>query len=501
MSSEDLFSALPTELRLSIFAYLKPRSLFAASQVSSQWRHLCDSIVLLQVKLKLPRLLPTTTHSTHNISAWSSQDVDNLLHQLPRISATDFFTNVPTFRTFGLSMRLLEDTWDGGRPCDVKILNSGRHRLRPRHAYHNAEITSVIIDAMKQNLITGDIEGLVICWNIKTGQKEQGFLIYEDPSRPHQRAMIGAMALRDNLLAIGCWINHNVEYPSSPKVQLHRRYPLSGGPSAFYLVGHFTVTSSVVSVKLEESVCIVTCMSGEIEFWRFRDANVGSLQSQSRAALVHAARALTINPYETTLLDVPPCQHTTTHYYKPCLYVFDFSMSRYHPRVPAGEQDLWDYPSSEIIRTLADRDTEVRSLAPPASHTYYSFPASFSKYITVLGSLDCGPIPVLEACSEKLAEGSEDTIAAIFDKTIRSLTAMPGSFAMGTQAVISPHHQLPSSQADVHLFHENGDEIAVFEDHHGDVNAVAIDPCFLVSVSDDLTIRLRDFRPRLSGYS
>ncbi len=206
MSTRDLWSTLSTELCLFIIDYLPPKSLLAASQVSCQWRHLCDSIILPQLKLELPRLLRHTSRPTHNISDWSSQDVDNLLKQLPRISATDFFSDIPTFRTLNLALRLLRDAWDGGRPRNVEILNAGGHRLKQRHAYHSRQITSVIIDAENQVIITGDINGLVICWDVKTGEKVQDFVIHEDPLDPSLRAMIGTMALKGNLLAIGCWV-------------------------------------------------------------------------------------------------------------------------------------------------------------------------------------------------------------------------------------------------------------------------------------------------------
>ncbi|KAI9718960.1 MAG: hypothetical protein M1812_003845 [Candelaria pacifica] len=208
-----------------------------------------------------------------------------------------------------------------------------------------------------------------------------------------------------------------------------------------------------MSIKIEGTVCIVACTSGQIEFWRLRDGNIGNRQSQSR---VHAARALAINPVHSTALDVLPGQQVTLLYYRPYLGVLDSSTSVWHPKVPAGEQDLWDYPSSEIVRTPAARITGTRSIEPPGDCTCSFFSSILSGYLAALNLPKSESISVLGAYSqEQPADWSNNTISTISDKTIRSLALMPGYFAIGTQAVTRPLHQLPSSEA-VRLSHTTG---------------------------------------------
>ncbi len=199
---------------------------------------------------------------------------------------------------------------------------------------------------------------------------------------------------------------------------------------------------------LEEFVCIVAGVCGEIEFWRLRDGRVGTRQSQPRAVTVRAAKALTIDPSQTTLFNLPPWQPIRMHYCKPNLHVFDLSISLHHPKGSVRGQDLWDYPPPKVARIPADRTSRQITIGSPVIPVIGSFPAGFSNYLAVLRSLETGSISVLDTYSGKHAEDwSIDTSPFIANRGIRSLDAMPGYFATGTQAVTSPDHQLPNSQA------------------------------------------------------
>lgn len=170
--SQDPFQILPPELVRIVLGLLSSKDLYRLGQVSHCWRFESDNAMLPRARLGLQRVLRSTTLCTQNISTWSSKMINEMLSQMPRISATDYFDNIRSFRVLYLATDLLAQCWSSGRPTSVQNINRNTGR-RYRKA-HYGEILSVVIDVPTKTLITGDIDGNLVWWDIASGKKSYG---------------------------------------------------------------------------------------------------------------------------------------------------------------------------------------------------------------------------------------------------------------------------------------------------------------------------------------
>lgn len=203
--SGDPFQILPPELVSIVLALLPSVALYRVGQVSSRWRLLSDNAMLPRARLGLQRVLRSTTLPTENIHTWSFKMIDDRLSQMPRVSATDYFDNICSFRVLFLATDLLAQRWASGRPTGVQNINRNFGR-RYRKA-HYAEILSVIIDIQTRTLITGDVSGNLMWWDVVSGKNLYGHHTnMEQHEPPLLAASAGCLALSGDRLAVGTWV-------------------------------------------------------------------------------------------------------------------------------------------------------------------------------------------------------------------------------------------------------------------------------------------------------
>lgn len=104
---QDPFQILPPELVRIILSLLPSVDLYRVGQVSPRWRVQSDNAILPRARLGLQRVLRSTRLCTQNIHTWSFRMIDEMLSQMPRVSATDYFDNIHSFRVLFLVTDLL----------------------------------------------------------------------------------------------------------------------------------------------------------------------------------------------------------------------------------------------------------------------------------------------------------------------------------------------------------------------------------------------------------
>ena len=136
--------------------------------------------------------------------------IDEMLSQMPRVSATDYFDKIRSFRVLFLATDLLAQCWTSGRPTSVQNINRNIGR-RYRKA-HQGEILSIAIDIQTKTLITGDIDGNLVWWDVLSGKILYGHHTnMEQRDRPRVAASAGCLALKGNRLAVGTWVGLAVD--------------------------------------------------------------------------------------------------------------------------------------------------------------------------------------------------------------------------------------------------------------------------------------------------
>lgn len=202
---QDPFRILPPELVRIVLTLLPSVDLYRVGQVSPRWRSQTDDAMLPGARLGLQRALRNTTLCTQNIHTWSFKMIDEMLLQMPRVSATDYFDKIRSFRVLFLAMDLLAQRWGSGRPTNLQNIN--RNIGRRHRKVHYGEILSVVIDIQTKTLITGDIDGKMVWWDVVSGKELYGHHTnMENCDRPRIAASVGCLALRGDRLAVGTWV-------------------------------------------------------------------------------------------------------------------------------------------------------------------------------------------------------------------------------------------------------------------------------------------------------
>lgn len=242
-----------------------------------------------------------------------------------------------------------------------------------------------------------------------------------------------------------------------------------------------------MTIQLEASVCIVASQ-GLVQFWDI----------QGR----HPSQLLTIN---TANFDIylwqshVPWYNLAIYYRKPSLYVADSCISVFRPKHADSDNDrqIWDYPSDDIERQLIYSDCRPEEEITVDDHGFCRLvPQSGSAVVQAVSSdMRLLMIPENSVVASATSEIHGST-RALASKTVRCIATTAGYIGIGTEAKTNPDHRQPRTEAEVHLLHEDGEAIVTFEDLFGDVNCLAMDPCFFVSVSDDLSVMMRDYRPQ-----
>lgn len=275
----------------------------------------------------------------------------------------------------------------------------------------------------------------------------------------------------------------------TPDECCHGSTEVNGGETRFVSSDlHIWVFSSVVTIQLEASVCIVGSQRGLVQFFDIRST--------------HPRHLLTINTtdfnMEISRSDLP-WYNVAIYYRKPSLYVAGRRISLFCPKHPDSDKtrQLWDYSPDEIEPQLIyadcklEKNSTTRDLGfcrlVPQSGSAFVQAVSLDKQLLVI------PERSVTADSTSQKCGSKKPLPS---KTVRCIATTAGYIGIGTEAITNADHRQPRTEAEVHLLHEDGEAIATFEDHFGDVNCVAMDPCFFVSVSDDRSVVIRDYRPQ-----
>ena len=266
--------------------------------------------------------------------------------------------------------------------------------------------------------------------------------------------------------------------------------PENGGGEGRFVSSelHIWVISSVLTIQLEASVCIVGSQWGLVQFW--------DIQSRFPKLL------LTINTADFNVQlsqsDLP-WYNVAIYYRKPSLYVAGRRISVFCPKHADSHntRQLWDYSSDEIEPQLVyadcipEDDVTVGDLGfcrlVPQAGSAFAQAVSPDRWLLMIpeSSVVAGSISQILRSKKPLSS-----------KTVRCIATTPGFIGIGTEAITNPDHRQPRTEAEVHLLHEDGEAIVTFEDHFGDVNCLAMDPCFFVSVSDDHSVVMRDYRPQ-----
>lgn len=274
----------------------------------------------------------------------------------------------------------------------------------------------------------------------------------------------------------------------APRERCHRS-PANGGGEGRFVSSelHIWVVSSVVTIQLEASVCIIGSQRGLVQFW--------DIQSK------HASQLLTINTADVNLdlsHSALPWYSVAIYYRKPSLYVAGCRVSVFRPKHTGSDntRQLWDYPSDEIEPQLIYADGRREDVTVGDLGFCRLVPQAGSAFVQAV-SPDRRLLMIAES---SVVAGSTSQIhrseKRLVSKNVRCLATTPGYFGIGTEATTNPDHRQPRTEAEVHLLHEDGEAIATFEDHFGDINCLAMDPCFFVSVSDDHSVMMRDYRPQ-----
>lgn len=275
----------------------------------------------------------------------------------------------------------------------------------------------------------------------------------------------------------------------TPDACCHGSTEVDGGESRFISSElHIWVISSVVTIQLEASVCIVGSQLGLVQFFDIRSTPPGHL--------------LTINTTDFNL-DISrsdlPWYNVAICYRTPSLYVAGRRISRFCPKHADSDntRQLWDYSPDEIEPQLiyagcrleedfTTGDLEFCRLVPQSGSAFIHA-VSLDKQLLII------PESYVTTSSNSGICGSKKPLPS---KIVRSIATTAGYIGIGTEAITNADHRQPRTDAEVHLLHEDGEAIATFEDHFGDVNCLAMDPCFFVSVSDDNSVVMRDYRPQ-----
>ena len=243
----------------------------------------------------------------------------------------------------------------------------------------------------------------------------------------------------------------------------------------------------MVTLQLEESVCIVGSQWGLVQVWDIQSSFPRQLLT------INTADIDTGSPQNDL-----PRYNAAMYYRKPYLYVAGHRISVFCPKHADCDdtRQLWDYPPGEIEPQLiyADfRPEEDVTVGDPGFCLLVPQPGT-----TIILALFPDKRLVMIPESSLMAGRNTQIYQSkkpLPSKTFRCMAATAGYVAIGTEAVTNPDHRQPRAEAEVHVLHEDGEAIVTFEDHFGDVNCLAMDPCFLVSVSDDHSVVMRDYRP------
>ena len=250
--------------------------------------------------------------------------------------------------------------------------------------------------------------------------------------------------------------------------------------------------SSVVTIQLEASVCIVGSQGGLVQFFDVRSTHPST----------HPRHMLTIDTTDFNM-DISrgdlPWYNVAICYRKPSLYVGGRRISLFCPKHADSDntRHLWDYSPDEIEPQLIYAGCRLKEdftigdlgfcLLVPQSGSAFIQAVSLDKQLLII------PESSVTASSASGNCGSKKPLPS---KTVRCIATTAGYIGIGTEAITNADHRQPRTDAEVHLLHEDGEAIATFEDHFGDVNCLAMDPCFFVSVSDDHSVVMRDYRPQ-----
>lgn len=269
-----------------------------------------------------------------------------------------------------------------------------------------------------------------------------------------------------------------------------QRFPeYSGGEGRFISSElHIWVISSVVTIQLEASVCIVGSQWGLVQFWDIQSRDPKQLLT------IHTADF----NMDLSRSDLP-WYNVAIYYRKPSLYVAGRRISVFCPKQADSDntRQLWDYSSDEIEPQLIYADCKPEEDFTVGDHGFCRLvPQSGSAFVPAVSPdrrLLVIPENSVAAGRTFQIHGSKKPFRS---KTVRCIATTAGYIGIGTEARTNPNNRQPRTEAEVHVLHEDGEAIVTFEDHFGDVNCLAMDPCFFVSVSDDHSIVMRDYRPQ-----
>ncbi|KAI5849549.1 WD40-repeat-containing domain protein [Morchella snyderi] len=461
----DFISELPLELSRLVLSLLDIKDIFTCSAVSRTWR----SHTLIDDSLYIPHLLRKYNNVTHGRDPIppKANTAQELLRRFPRLSASSYFSDLSTLRDLALRDLYLLKQWNSGNPWRKTNLNV---------SFEHADVLlSALIDPVYSLVISGDRSGKVVFWSTQTEKAVSSFYLGDDRREEDirgPRPAASAMALAGDHLVIGTWhMMVHIARRDEGDVPVESR--------AFSLVASFPVPSPVVSILLEGTICIVGCHSGEISFWDIGVPKASSLSPEEAPKVEYCPKWL-LN------IQIPnngPFQqkNLSMHYRKPFLFTSSNLVSQVTPSSRKmdrnNKRDLWEYGEREItIKSFCgstlDLSPEHLCLLHPSRDEGDLFVAwpDFSVYS--VGGFNAKII---------WTPKSDLLVGKAHDLPVRCLGATDGFLLTG------------SFDHTVRLFGEDGTPISEPFEHRGDVNALAVDPCFFASVSDDKTVMLWDF--------